>query len=151
MYISPESELGKELSKWDTPKRLGGMGPNGYEPYPRMLYKAFQRDNGKVLCMEPPPSPYLFSTAEAHERACMLAEGFTKQCQRTVESELEEERAKAEGWRNSPQDALEHYEALQRAIGDAAAEANFAAQRMTPKAQAERKAREAATDKHVSE
>jgi hypothetical protein len=125
MYISPESELGIELAKWNK--------PYVYKEFPRMVYKAYARDNGKVLCGDP------------------ADEGFTRACQRTVQSEDELRQARTQGWAVSPEDALEQYEAGQRTIAEAAAEANHAAQRMTPKAQDERKKRDAATDKHVPE
>jgi hypothetical protein len=151
VLITPESELGKELARWDTPKRLGGMKCNGYEPFPKMVYKALKKDTGKVVCMEPEPSPIGFLTDAEYLRACSQAAAITAQCTRIVHDDDQFRQAKNEGWRESPADALEAFEALEQAVARAAAEANHAAQRMTPKAQAERKAREAATDKHIPE
>jgi hypothetical protein len=131
LVINPESEYAKELARWNTPKRDGGFGPDGYEPYPRMVYQAIAR-NGKAEVGDP------------------ADEQFSARCQLIVRSEAEYDRARAQGWRATPTEALAHAEALQIAIATAAAEASFAAQRMTPKAQAERAALEAKTDKHVT-
>jgi hypothetical protein len=132
MIISPESELGIELSKWEVPYR--------FQRYPAMLYKAFPRENGKVMCGDPG-----VAVGDA------VAEAFTRRCQLTVGNESEQARAIADGWRKSPDDALAYYEGLQRDIATAAAEANFHATSMTPKAQAERSAREKATHKQIPE
>lgn len=158
VVINPDSEYGKELAKWNTPRSqfvpgtnntVRGMKPDGYERYPAMLYKAFKRDNGKHACMENLPQETGYRTADEYHRAVNAADAFTRQCQRTVYSEGEERQAANEGWRTSPKDALDFLEACEKAIGDAAAEAAAAAVRMTPKAQAERKGREAATADHV--
>lgn len=160
VLVNPESELGKELAKWDTPRNqivphtnppVYGMKPVGYERYPAMLYKAFKRENGKHMCLEPVPAEYLFQKADEYARAVNAAEAFNRSCMRTVHSEGEERQAANEGWRKSPKDAIDHLEACEKAIADAAAEAAAAATRMTPKAQAERKAREAATADHVTQ
>lgn len=128
-----ESEYDKELRKWDLPKREGGMNANGMEPYPVMLYKAVERENGKVVCGDP------------------LDEQFTARCQTIVFSPSEEQRAREQGWRESPKAALAHHEAIQQEIAQAAAEAAHAAQRMSEKARTERKGREDATHRHVTE
>jgi hypothetical protein len=144
-----ESEYDKELARWNTPQRLGGHGPNGFQPFPRMVYKAYRRENGRVECMEPPPVMHLFATLPEFHRAEAIAKSFTDSCQQIVGSEAEYRRARDMGWRESPQDAIDHQEALAREIADAAAEANFSSRRMSPQAQAERDAAQAATDAHV--
>ncbi len=131
LVINPDSEYAKELAKWNTPKRDGGFGPDGYEPYPRMIYRAIARQ-GKA------------------EVGDVRDEQFSAACQLIVRSPAEFDRAIADGWRATPTEALAHADALQVAMATAAAEAAFAAQRMTPKAQAERAKLEAATDKHVT-
>lgn len=134
VIIPAESELGIELAKWER------HGSYRFVPYPAMLYKAFPRDNGKVMCGDPG-----VAVGEAE------ADAFTRRCQLTVQSEAERERALADGWRPTPDLALAYYEGLQRDIATAAAEANFHATSMTPKAQAERAARDKATHKQVPE
>ncbi len=131
VVINPESVYAKELEKWNTPKREGGHGPNGFEPYPAMMYLAREK-NGKAVIGDPQD------------------EQFSATCQRKVGDVEEREKARREGWRDNPKEALDHYEALQVAIATAAAEAAYAAKRMTPKAQAERAKLDAATDKHIT-
>jgi hypothetical protein len=127
-----ETAWEKEEQRWNDPKRIGGMNADGFEPFPKMLYKAALL-NGKAVLTDP------------------FNEGFAARCQRIVHSEDEERAAKAQGWVEGPNAALEAFEAEQRKIADAAAEANWQAKRMSPKAQAERASREAATDQHVPE
>jgi hypothetical protein len=134
VLIAPESELGQELDKWET------HGRYVHKPFPKMIYMAFPRENGKVMCGDPG-----VAVGDA------VAEAFTRRCQRTVQNEAELERAQAEGWRQTPDGAIAYYEGLQRDIATAAAEANFHATSMTPKAQAERSAREKATHKQIPE
>lgn len=155
IVINPESEYAKELHKWNTPKREGGYGANGYEAYPRMLYKAMQKANGQYACMEMPPPRWSFPGGidgdNAWGAAIASAEAFTAACQMTVRSEDEERQAKNSGWRNSPIAALDFAHQVEKDIANAAAEANFAAMRMSEKAQTERKKRDADTHKHVPE
>jgi hypothetical protein len=144
-----ESEYDKELAKWNTPKRQGGYGPDGYEEYPKMLYKAFLDANGKAKCMEPPPLVHMYLTMPEFLRAEAIATAFTQKCQMTVRSAHEEDKAKADGWRRTPGEALAHFEALQQEIAQAAAEAQFAAKRMSDKARAEFAEADASTSDHV--
>ena len=131
IQINPESEYAKELARWNTPKRDGGFGPDGFEPYPRMVYRTVEI-HGKAVVGDP------------------TDETVDKRCQLIVRSEGEFDRAVADGWRATPTEALAHAEAVQIAISTAAAEAAFAAQGMTKRAQAERAALEATTHKHVT-
>src|SRR5437763_1323971 len=108
--ITPDSATGQELGKWETPKREGGLAPDGYEPYPRMLYQARKLANGTVVCYD---------------------ENDPRKGVKIVRSEREERIAKGQGWYESPGAALAGFEADEIAIGDAAAEAAHAAQRMT--------------------
>jgi hypothetical protein len=50
---NPDSEYSRELAKWDTPERHGGFGPNAHEEFPKMMYRARERENGKVMCGDP--------------------------------------------------------------------------------------------------
>lgn len=136
----PTTEYEKELHKWNTPKRLGGYAPDGYEAFPKMLYKAHRRENGKVMCMD------MDALYAADMNVQARAEAFNNSCQLTVKSEGEMERALSDGWCRTPADAIEAHEKHQRAIAQAAAEAAYAVQRMSDKAQAEHKAADAATE-----
>ena len=40
---NPDSEYSREMAKWNTQKRHGGFGANGYEPFPKMVYQARAR------------------------------------------------------------------------------------------------------------
>jgi hypothetical protein len=136
LVITPESELGKEIAKWNAPKRLGGMNCNGFEPFPQMVYRAVKLESGKVVCMDADPR---------------TGEYFPGQQFRIVESAEQLGVAKGQGWCDTPAAAKVAFEREEQAAAQAAAEANHAALRMTPKAQAERTRRDASTDKHVTE
>ena len=158
VVISPDSELGKELQKWEQlPLRQmdGTIIPAGnpyvYRPFPKMVYKAQTRPNGKVACMEPPPNPHEFTDPLAYERAILAIEYWNQSCSKIVRSEGEYDRARSDGWQDSPTLALEHHEKLQQEIAQAAAEVAHAAQRMTSKAKAELAATDAMTHEHVTD
>lgn len=146
IVINPSSEYAKELRKWEQHHTRFALNEEGdsvpghpyvYRPYPRMLYKAYKRPNGQYACVEGTPSPFLYPDAQSYERACFEVDQFNKSCQRIVQSEGEEAREKGQGWRNSPAEALELAEAREQEMAQAAAEANFAVQRMTGQAKQE--------------
>lgn len=157
---NPASNYSKEMWKWDHTVRethpddesIRGMRPAERQQYPLMLYRATKNQNGQHVCMQPTPSPYLFPDAAAYERACQAAEYFTRQCQRVVGNESEERDAKRDGWRDSPKEALAYFESLEVDMANAAAEAQYAAQRMSGKARAElEQAEEAAGQEHATD
>lgn len=127
LVIAPESEMGKELAKWDAPKREGGMRCDGYEPYPKMLYKAARYPgNGKVMVAHP-----LAGTGDA------VADAFSASCWLTVYGPEEHERALRAGWTDTQQEAIEAFERAARAEADAAANAAYHVKRMSERSQAE--------------
>lgn len=126
-----ESAYDKELNKWDTPQRQGGMRPDTYQPFPAMLYKAHQKDNGQWSVNDP------------------FDENWSRRCQMIVRDDTELRRQMEQGWRQSPSDALEYADRLQRAIADAAAERHYADQRLSDSARREAAAADAATNDHV--
>lgn len=129
-----ETEAARITRLWNTPRRDGGMRPDGYERYPAMLYKARRKDErGPYLCVDP------------HD------EGWSGANQLTVRNAHEEERALDNGWRRSPQEAIDYCLALDKEISDAAAERAMADKRMSPRAQAEAAAADEATADHVPE
>lgn len=164
VLISPDSLLGKQLRRWNTPKNqlvdsdampgdplygvFGERAP-GYQPYPRMLYRALPGKGGKVQSYQGPPDIYFFPTQPEYERACLEVENFNRRCTLIVQDESQERRALTDGWRHSIQDALDAYEQAQREIGNLAAERAYTDQRMSARAQAEMAAAEAETHEHL--
>lgn len=157
IVISPESELGRELCKHEQhfTKYVGdGMTPGNpyvYRPFPAMLYKASKKRNGQACCIDIPPDASQFENMAQYERACLDVEAFNRRNQRIVGSEEEHRRAMNEGWSKGPNEALEKFEAIEKEIGQAAAEAAYRAQHMSEKARAEFKAAESATEHHVTD
>lgn len=162
IVISPDSRYAKELWKWD--HRIDeihpetgehGMRPSTFMEYPRMLYKAHKRPNGKVMCLEGQPPTYGWPGGRdgelMYERACLEVETFNRSCVKIVPDESAFRIAKGQGWADSPKDAIELFEREEQAIGQAAAEAVYAAQRMSGKAQRELEAASAATHAHVTD
>lgn len=118
---SPESEYTREMERWNTPKNQGGMRCNGYEAFPKMVYRALEAEHrgGKVLCGDP-----LAAIGDPQ------AESFSRQCQLTVHSQDELERARKAGWCGSPSEAVEMKKRELDGIAKAAAEEAFRVSRM---------------------
>ena len=154
--ITPDSEEGKELLKWEQyPSNWNGEhipagNPYVYREYPRMLYKAVER-NGRVTCLEPTPSPYTYATAQEYDRAVMLNEHQNRECTCTVHSAREHAAKTSSGWRDTPTEALKHYESIQQEMARVAAEVAYDVQRMSEKARAEHKAATDATEHQVTD
>jgi hypothetical protein len=140
--VNPESEETKEMAKWEQfPSKwtLGSAPGNPWtmRAYPWMLYKAKQLPNGKWSVAEEPPAYFGYRDAQEWDRACQGAAAFTASCQRTVNSEAEHQKARAEGWRDNPTEAMELVEVLNTGLSDAAAERNYQDRNMSEKAKAE--------------
>lgn len=140
-----ESEYDKELEKWSLPKREGGYNANGYEAFPSMLYKAQRNHAGKALVTD------MDAFYAVDMNAVARAEAFNRANQLTVGNQHELDRALSDGWRRSPDEALDHFEGLQQDIAQAAAEEAYRVKRMGEKAQAEYHAADEATDAPVAE
>lgn len=155
--ITPDSEEGKELLKHEQwPAHWNGTtyqpgNPYVYRAYPRMLYRAVKKENGKVVCMEPAPQPDFFEKQHEFDRAIRLNDALNKSCQKMVDSEAAHLLAKGQGWCDTASEALEQFEKEQIAIGDAAAMRHFTDKRMTPRAQAEAHAIDEAASDHVAD
>lgn len=143
VVINPESELGKEMAKWEKPYQ--------YRPFPKMLYRAQKRSNGKVMCMAPAPSPFGWRDANEYNAAINEAESFTASCQRIVHDESEMRIAKGQGWCEGPDAAIAQFEREEQALGNAAAETAFAVQGMTDKAKRELREVDGLTHEHVTD
>lgn len=137
--VSTESDLGKELLKWE---RKPGYDPEQH-PYPKMLYRAQHRPDGKRSVGEVLDS--LFGGAAGS------AEQWTTRCQMTVNDDVEKSRAYEQGWRDSPQEALEYLEARDNAASNATAERHASDLRMSEKAQREAAAADQATLRQLPE
>ena len=123
--ISTESALGKELMKWErkpdwTPER---------NPFPRMLYRAEHRKDGRRSVGEVDDS--IFGGAPGS------AEQWSRRCQLTVNNEAEMIKAFESGWRKHPQEALEYLEAQDNAKSNLTAERHAADLRMSEPARRE--------------
>jgi hypothetical protein len=153
---NPASSYVKEMRKWEqfhsewTVKSKPG-NPYVYRAYPKMLYKAQRQPNGQYACMPPAPHPYAYEKPEQLQQAIVAWESFSRTCWRTVNDESQERLAKGQGWAEDPTAAMELHEKEQQAIGNAAAEAAYAARSMSEKARAELTSVEAATHQHVTD
>lgn len=162
IVISPDSKYGREIWKWDhrtdeIHPETGehGMRPASFMDFPKMVYKAHKRENGKVMCLEGQPSTYGWPGGRdgelMYERACLEVESFNRSCVKIVQDDSALRIAKGQGWAETPQAAIELFERDEQAIGQAAAEAAYDAQRMSGKAQRELDAASAATHAHVTD
>ena len=144
---SEDSFKRKEEKKWDTPKREGGMRCDGYEPYPRMLYRAMENPiSGKT-------EVNLTKDVLSGDRTVVLlsAEQFNASCQTIVNDEREYQRAKADGWRDSPKEAIEYHNGTETEKLVASAVRAHEDRNMSEAAKAEAAKYEAATPDHVPE
>lgn len=157
VVVNHESAMGLELEKWEQHRtkyvsddRAPG-NPYTYRPFPQMLYKAkpWVREQGTVRCQAPVPVSYGWPTPDAYNQAEMETARFNKENLLTVRNEAELAEARKQGWRGSPLEAEQYYEALQQDIAQAAAEANFGVRRMSEQAQAEYAAAGDSTHEHV--
>jgi len=121
--FSPQSAYGQEMAKWNKPYT--------HQPFPKMLYRA-KMDGSRITLKDPSGE---------------IAQG----CTLVVDSEAELRRAKDEGWREGPSEAIEFQLSLQKAVSNAAAERNFEDRNMSEKAKAESAAAEADADGHLGE
>ena len=111
-----------EAEKWDRPKSRGGYGPDGYEPYPKTLFRA--KDEGGRIVVE----------------------------DRVVANEHEHRLQERDGWvAGGPEAAKARLNALQEDVARAAAEAAAGARKMSGKAQAEYTQAERTSDEHVTD
>jgi hypothetical protein len=157
VVISPDSELGKELLRWEqhrtrfVPEDAQPGNPYVFRPYPRMVFRAQLAPGGQTRCLLPPPNPYEFTKPDEFERAVLQFEAFNRSCCRIVQSESEHRMANGQGWADSPAEALGVAEKEAQAIGNAAAEAIATAKRMSAKAQDEFAEASAETHQHVTD
>ena len=135
VVVSPDSELGKELAKWNVKRP--------FSQYPRMLYMAKKRPDGIVSVQE--TDDRIFGNNPG------AADAWTATCQKVVKDEYEEQRALEAGWRKSQAEALEHHERREQYKGNVAAHRLHEDRNMSEAAKAEAAAVEASTEEHVPE
>jgi hypothetical protein len=130
----PATEYGKELAKWNVKRP--------YSEYPKMMFRARRLPSGKWSCGEVLDSTFGGAPGSAEQ--------WSNGCQLVVQSDSDRDRAMGDGWRDDPKAALEHQEALERAIADAAAHRAYEDRNMGEKARAEAKAADDASFEHVA-
>jgi hypothetical protein len=129
---NPNSGYSKEARKWDLPKSQGGMRPDHYEHFPKMIYKARRPDSGgPIRCVDPGN------------------EQFSGSNQLTVRSEAELREALENGWRETPQEAVEYATKLEKFISDAAAHRHWEDRNLSEKAKAEAQAHDESSFEHL--
>ncbi|HMF95088.1 MAG TPA: hypothetical protein VKE96_12370 [Vicinamibacterales bacterium] len=169
LQIPVETLWGRELARWNTPRNrnvvdsngdeildeqnrpIRGMGAIGFEPFPMLVYKAHKNPQGKVLCMDVPPLAEFYPDEKSFAAACERVEVFNRRCYQRVGNEQELQQALKDGWSKTAQEALEKQERLEQDIANAAAEANYAAKRLSANAQAELDAAGRETHQHVTD
>ena len=141
IVITPESEYGKELARW---QRKPNYNPDAPEnQFPRMMYMANRRPDGVISVNETTDAPFA-NLMDAHQN-------FNRRCQRIVKSEAEMIVALEQGWRKSQKEALERFESKESLKADAAAHRAYEDRSMGDKAKAEAARAEAETSEHVAE
>ncbi len=129
-----------EQEKWNK--------PYVYVEYPRMMYKARKRPDGVVAVIET-------NDQLCTEREALLVPGAAEAWSRgnymEVRDEAEERRAYGSGWRNTPEEAMNQYEAEQREIAKIAAHRNYEDRNMSESAKAEVAEYEGISSEHSPE
>lgn len=147
--ISTATPMGKELESWETKNRIPGWRPENNQ-YPKMLYRARKREDGKVICLEPNHVDSPLLTPEQNARMAAHVEASNRAAMIEARTEEHERQLEAQGWCGSPKAALEAIEKYERMIGDEAARLAHADRNLSEKAKAEKEAYEASTPEHVA-
>lgn len=138
IVITPESDLGRELAKWEQP----GYNPAAH-PFPKMLYRANRRPDGVVSVGEADDAVFGGQPG--------AAEAFNSRCQIIVENEVAMSQAAERGWFVTPAEALAYSRACDKRLSTTAAHRAHEDRSMSAAARAEAAAVEAATPEHVAE
>jgi hypothetical protein len=137
IIISPESELAKELARWNKPYDIHDPANR----FPMMLYMARRRPDGVVSVCEVEDFPGRPGSAES----------FNSSCQMIVRSEQERVDALGRGWRETLDEAKARFEIKEQSIAQVAAQRAHEDRNMGELAKAEAKEADAATAEHVPE
>jgi hypothetical protein len=138
IIYNPDSDYSREVERWNKTTHNDGFGAAQFEEYPLMVFKAFQRENGRVMCGDPSAT---VGDAEG--------EAFSRSCQLIVKNDDERDRAMSEGWSEGPDKAVEKFELDMRSIADVTAHRHFADQGLSDLAKAEATQADAATHEQV--
>ena len=131
---NPDTDYAREMEKWNQPTNNGGFGAARFEEYPLMVFKAFQRDNGRVMCGDP---------------LATVGDAFSRSCQLIVRNDDERDRALGEGWSKGPDTAIEKFERDMQSIAEVTAQRHFADQGISDLAKAEATQADASTHEQV--
>lgn len=128
MVVTPGSAHQREMAKFEqlphSKWAFGNPGnPYKFRRWPAMMYKA-ERRNGQIKCMESEPQPYEFQHERNYIQAIEGAKQFTAKCIRTVESQEQWARSMEEGYRDSPEDAIQACKERENAESTAMAHLN---------------------------
>lgn len=143
--VSTESKLGKELLTWE---RKPDYRPEN-NPFPRMLYKAQHRPDGRRSVHESNDALFPVPGATGPVIVAGAAEQFSSRCQRTVNNDEELRRALSDGWRMTPGEALDYLETRDNTVANITAERHASDARMTATAQREAAEVDQSTLKHI--
>lgn len=142
IIVVPGSNYANEMQKFEQfPSKYGPNpgNPYHYRPFPKMVYRA-EEWRGQIRCMAAEPDPNEFTNPNEYNRAFEAARRFTERCQLVVRDEREYQRAAENGYRESPQEAVEYLQNRVAEQSRAAAERNYADRNMSEPAKAEAKA-----------
>lgn len=135
MVITPESEYGKELAKWNVKRP--------FTAFPRMLYMARRRPDGVP------------STGEVDDKIFGnqpgAAETWSNGCYLVVEDEDQMREAMSRGWRQTPAEAMARFNEKEQALANLAAVRAYEDRNMSDAAKAEAAKLEASTEEHLPE
>jgi hypothetical protein len=150
----PGSRLALEHEKFEQFPSDWGKNPGNpyvYREYPKMLYKA-QHFQGKRVCMSPPPDPLDWPTRDKYKAAVEAVRRFNESCTRVVKNEAEESRSMEDGWRDSPEAAMEFIKDRDKKFSTEAAHREYDDRNMSEAAKKEIiQAKEAADGAHLAE
>ena len=144
--VSTASDLGRELMKWEMPKNRDKEANR----YPAAMYKAERDEKGKIKVQADEPDGNAM-TPDEHNRALNRAQAFNRRNFKTVNSFEEKMKAREQGWRDNPTEALAYFEEQEKNVGNLAAERAFKDKRMSELAQKEAAEADAATEFHLPE
>jgi hypothetical protein len=142
IVVIPDSNYAKEMQKYEQyPSKYGGSpgNPYRYRPFPKMVYRA-ELWKGKPVCMAAQPDPSEFPNPNDVQRVEEQVRRFNERCQLIVRDEAELQKAKENGYREDPAEAVAYLEGRQRSESEGAAVRAFEDRNMSEPAKAEARA-----------
>lgn len=142
-----ESMHRKILKQFNTPKSQGGFRCDGFEEFPKMLYRAQRHPLGGKF----------YVALEKDEmsldgnKVIVDAQAFNRTCQMIVETPEMEERAIKGGWRKSMGEAMQYVQDEELRLATEAAHRNYDDRNMGAKAKAQAEEIELKIHGHVAE